>query len=72
MEREQVFSAPAALEKKLELRQIVLENLSPVRVFEGFSGLGEMWSGVWCNADDYVGCDIRPISLTEPYGANVL
>jgi hypothetical protein len=42
-----VFSAEAALEKKIELRRHVLEHVNPARVFEGFCGLGDMWQGAW-------------------------
>ena len=60
---EQVFSAPAAHDKKIELRNLVLEHLSPARVFEGFAGLGEMYLGAWSKAFSYTGCDIRPITI---------
>jgi hypothetical protein len=63
---EQVFSAPAAREKKIELRQLVLEHVRPAKVFEAFSGLSEMWEGAWQLADDYTGCDIAPLKLDEP------
>jgi len=61
-----VFSAPAAISQKLELRHIALEHVKPARVFEAFSGLGEMWQGAWAKADQYVGCDLLPITLEEP------
>lgn len=61
-----VFNASAAHEKKIELRRLVLERIQPAHVFEGFTGLGEMWLGAWRDADLHVGCDLRPITLDEP------
>lgn len=63
---EKVFSASAAHPKKVELRRLVLEHIRPARVFEAFSGLGDMWSGAWRDAQSYTGCDIRPLTLDEP------
>jgi hypothetical protein len=57
---------PASKAAKLELRRHILEHVSPARVFDGFCGTGEMYRGVWHEAEDYVGCDERPWARTHP------
>jgi hypothetical protein len=63
-----VDNAPAAKERKAELRRRVLEYVKPARVFDGFCGAGVMWSAVWRDAESYVGCDVRDWSPDEPMG----
>ena len=49
---------------KIALRERALAFVAeagPVRVFDAFAGSGTMWREVWKRADDYVGCDVRPI-----------
>lgn len=47
-----------AVHAKLEMRERVLEHVTPARVFDAFCGPdGEMWRAVWSRAASYVGCD---------------
>lgn len=49
-----------AVEAKIKLRRNVLELVQPARVFDAFCGFdGEMYRSVWCEADEYVGVDMR-------------
>jgi hypothetical protein len=61
-----VFSATAAHDKKIEIRRTILKQVGAARVFEGFTGLGEMWQGAWADAESHTGCDLRPLTLDEP------
>lgn len=54
------YNSQAGHRAKVELRQRVLELVRPARVFDAFCGPdGEMYRDVWCNAQDYVGCDLE-------------
>lgn len=54
---------PAALKAKIDIRARVLKAIvdagKPAAVFDAFAGSGQMFSGVWSNADHYVGCDLK-------------
>ena len=49
-----------AVEAKRTLRRNVLERVEPARVFDVYCGPdGDMWSNVWRDAADYIGCDLE-------------
>ena len=49
-----------AIDAKRILRRNVLERVDPARVFDVYCGPdGEMWSAVWHEAADYIGCDLE-------------
>lgn len=55
-----VDNAAGLARGKIELRQWVLSQVQPARVFDVFAGIdGEMHRGAWKDADAYVGCDAR-------------
>jgi hypothetical protein len=60
-------NARGAHAAKLEMRRRVLEHVHPSRVFDAFCGLGEMWSGAWSRAEEYIGCDSREWSPEEQH-----
>lgn len=55
-----VKNHPAGLAAKIEVRRKVLTAIgaSEARVFDAFSGDGEMYRSVWREAVHYVGCDL--------------
>jgi len=60
-------NAKGARAAKIELRRNVLELVRPSRVFDAFCGLGEMWRGVWRDAEEYLGCDERQWTQSEQH-----
>jgi len=54
-----VDNNPAAHAAKLKVRELVGNAITPLRVFDGFAGSGQMYRGAWANAEHYVGCDER-------------
>lgn len=53
-----VHNGSLALNAKVEMRERVLELITPAHVFDAYCGpTGEMWSAVWNRAASYVGCD---------------
>jgi hypothetical protein len=56
-----VDNAERGWRAKVEIRQHVLDALTPARtvVFDAFAGTGLMWSAVWQQAAGYVACDER-------------
>lgn len=51
-------SNTGAASAKILIRQNVFDMVpAPRRVFDAYAGAGEMWRGVWNQADHYVGCD---------------
>jgi len=56
-----VENAHAGWRAKVEIRQRVLNELTPARavVFDAFAGPGLMYAEVWKHARGYVGCDER-------------
>lgn len=59
-------NSEVAHQAKLELRQMVLDEVPHARVFDAFCGTGTMFREVWRRADAYVGCDTRPWSKESP------
>jgi hypothetical protein len=49
-----------ALAAKIDIRRRVMAAVGkPARVFDAFAGEGQMYSGIWKDADTYVGCDVK-------------
>lgn len=61
MKAPQVENAKLGWKAKVQIRQHVLEQITPARavVFDAFAGPGLMWAEVWKHAAGYVGCDER-------------
>jgi len=61
MKKPQVENAKLGWRAKVEIRQHVLDVVTPARarVFDAFAGPGLMWAEVWKHAAGYVGCDER-------------
>jgi hypothetical protein len=58
---QKVDNAERGWRAKVEIRQRVLDELTPAKtvVFDAFAGTGLMWSAVWQQAAGYVACDER-------------
>lgn len=67
MSGEKTDNGRGAKSAKVDLRLNVLAEVSPARVFDGFSGLGNMYRDAWSRAESYVGCDARDWSPDEPH-----
>lgn len=61
MKKSKVENAKLGWRAKVQIRQHVLNELTPARtvVFDAFAGTGLMWAEVWKHAAGYVGCDER-------------
>lgn len=57
---------PVAISAKIDIRRRVLEEHPDARVLDLFCGTGAMWRAVWSQAKTYVGCDARPLAMTDP------
>jgi hypothetical protein len=55
------------MKAKVQLRENVLSEVKPARVFDAFAGLGKMFESVWSRADSYLGCDSRDWLPSEPH-----
>lgn len=56
-----------AIGAKMQLRRNALEAVEHPSVFDAFCGDGHMWQAVWSEAESYLGCDEKQLSLAEKH-----